>query len=351
MKTTDIEKHLIDINASIIDALEKLNSLSGGEMTLVVVNSDGIMKGTLTDGDIRRGLLAGHSISSPVSDVMRKDFRALYRPEDIQRIREMRELGISLIPCLNSDGTIVDLIDTTRHRSRLPLTAILMAGGKGERLRPLTLTLPKPLLNIQGKAIIDYNIDLLNLYGIDDITVTVNYMADKIESHFEGTDIKIVKENKPLGTIGAVSLININSTGNTLVMNADLLTTISLEDMYLRHIEQNADITIAAIPYNVSVPYAILTTDNSSVKAIEEKPSYSYFANAGIYIFSNRILSSLKQDEKIDATELIEKAIDNKNKVTFYPITGTWIDIGSPNDFKNACELMHHLHSLNHSES
>lgn len=348
MKTEEKEKHIIGVNATILEALEKLNSLSGGEMTLAVVDSDGRMKGSLTDGDIRRGLLKGIDIAAPVSEVMFKTFRALdSENKDISKLKEIRDLGISLVPSLDAEGRIADFIDTTETLTKLPLSAVLMAGGKGERLRPLTLSTPKPLLPIQGKPIIDYNIDLLNLYGISDIWVTVNYMAEQIESHFEGSQVNTVRENKFLGTIGSVSLIDLPEKGDTLVMNADLLTTISIEDMYLRHMSENADVTIAAIPYNVSVPYAILSTDSSSVTGIEEKPSYSYFANAGIYIFSNAVLSTLTSDTRTDATDLIEQVIAGGGKVTFYPINGTWIDIGSPVDFSHAQELMRHISNLN----
>ncbi len=138
--------------------------------------------------------------------------------------------------------------------------------------------------------------------------------------------------------------------GDTLVMNSDLLTTVNLEEMYLRHIEENADITIAAIPYTVSVPYAILSTEGTKVTALEEKPTYSHMANAGIYIFSNRVLSALSPDEHTDATELIEAAMNQQMTVTYYPINGTWIDIGSPADFRHARELMRHHHSFNSSK-
>ena len=130
-------------------------------------------------------------------------------------------------------------------------------------------------------------------------------------------------------------------------MNSDLLTTISLEDMWLRHVAENADITIAAIPYNLSVPYAILTTDGLSVTGLEEKPSYSYYANAGIYIIANRLLDALPRDRRTDATDLIGQAIADGLRVTYYPISGTWIDIGSPADYRHACELMQHHRSMN----
>ena len=226
--------------------------------------------------------------------------------------------GLEVLRVINDDGTIKTVYDLTKTKAVLPLSAILMAGGKGERLRPLTLNTPKPLLEIGGKAIIDYNIEALASVGIDDIAVTTRYLADQIHAHFStpvaGVNVKCVTETIPLGTIGAASLVSRSEEGNTLVMNSDLLTTISFEEMYMRHIEEQADVTIAAIPYVVSVPYAILTTDGAQVKGIEEKPSYSYYANAGIYIFSNKLLNTVPSDSRTDATDLIEKKEINRDK-------------------------------------
>lgn len=152
----------------------------------------------------------------------------------------------------------------------------------------------------------------------------------------------------PMGTIGSASLCEVPEDGETIVMNSDLLTTISFEDMYIHHQAENADITIAAIPYNVSVPYAILATDGTRVTSLEEKPSYSYYANAGIYIISNRLLRSLPTDRRTDATDLIDTALGAGLKVTYFPINGTWIDIGSPADYAHARELLRHVKQSGH---
>lgn len=342
-----MKRHIISETATILDALNMLNALSGEVMTLLATDSEGRMTGTLTDGDIRRGFLAGALPETKVREVMHRSFKALTgQSDDLSRLREFRRRGLTLVPRLSPDGKIIELIDTTVTRSLLPLSAIIMAGGKGERLRPLTLTTPKPLLEIGGKPIIDYNIDLLHSYGVTDITVTVNYLAEEIEAHFADTDVKCVREPSALGTIGSASLIDLPAGGATIIMNSDLLTTISLEDMYLRHLSEEADITIAAIPYNVSVPYAILTTDGARVTGLEEKPSYSYYANAGIYIISNNLLKSLPKDSRTDATDLIADAIASGCKVVYFPISGTWIDIGSHVDFRHACELMLHHETM-----
>ncbi len=328
-------------------ALRRLNDLSGEVMTLVVTDAEGRLRGTVTDGDIRRALIRGTRLEAPVSAVMNTDFAALERPEDVRAIRKARSRGIRLLPVVDENGRVERLLDLTRQDTVLPLSAILMAGGKGERLRPLTLTTPKPLLEIDGHPIIDYNIRNLARAGIRDVTVTTRYLAEQIERHFAvpvcGIEVRCVREDRPLGTIGSAALAErLGGFSDTLVMNSDLLTNVSLEEMYLRHAEERADVTIAAIPYAVSVPYAILSTDGARVTALSEKPTYSHLANAGIYIFSNRLLDTLPTDSRTDATDLIEHAIADGLKVVHFPLNGTWIDIGSPADFRHAEELMRH---------
>lgn len=344
--------HIISQDSTIIQALDRLNSLSGGSMTLFAVDKASRLTGTLTDGDIRRALLRGLNLDAAVSLAARSDFKAL-RPDDscaVASLRQWRESGITLVPRLDTEGRIVEIIDLHATRTRLPVSAILMAGGKGERLRPMTLNTPKPLLEIEGKAIIDYNIEALAAVGINDISVTTRYLADQIAAHFAkpvaGVRVKCVEESTPLGTIGAASLVNIPQDGNTIVMNSDLLTTISFEELYLKHTSSQADITIAVVPYQVAVPFAILTIDGERVTGLAEKPSYSYYANAGIYLFRNSVLHTLRTGIRTDATDLIERTIADGGHVAYYPIKGTWIDVGSPTDFRQATELMRHHNNL-----
>lgn len=325
-------------------------------MTLFVLDNERKLAGTLTDGDIRRAIVAGLSLDSPAEMAAKHSFKSVRKGAiDPADLREFRNEGITLIPVLDKDGRIADILDLSRRRSCLPLKAVLMAGGKGERLRPMTEKTPKPLLQIEGKAIIDYNVEALAACGIDEIYVTTRYLAEQIEQHFDlpvgGVCVKCVCEDAPCGTIGAVALTDVaKGAGDTIVMNSDLLTTISFEDMYLHHRDTGADITVAVVPYQVSVPYAVLTLDPANPSqfiGIEEKPSYSYYANAGIYIFSNKILRRLRKGVKCDATDLIDSAVRAGAKACYFPIKGTWIDVGSPLDFRQASELMRHHNSLN----
>lgn len=343
--------NFIPSEATLLDAIRQLNALPGSAMTLFVTDSDSRLCGSLTDGDVRRALLAGKTLDAPVTVAARTAFKALDGSEnDVELMRECRESGIKLLPRLNPDGTCAELVDLSVTHTRLPLSAVLMAGGMGERLRPMTLTTPKPLLQIEGKAIIDYNIEALAAAGITDITVTTRYLAEKLIDHFStpvaGVKVKCVVEDTPLGTIGSARLAGLPSKGATIVMNSDLITTISFEELYLQYRDSGAEAVVAVIPYQVSVPFAILTTDGDRVTGISEKPSYSHYANAGIYIFDNRLLNNLPEGKRTDATDLLERIIERGGSVAYYPIKGTWIDVGSPVDFDQATRLMKHHNNL-----
>lgn len=346
--------HIIAATRTLREALTKLNALPGGAMTLFVTDGEGRLCGSLTDGDVRRALIGGLSLDSPVSGAMRTPCRSTGAAAvDVAWLRRCRADGISLVPLTDAEGRPVDIIDLRHGRSRLPLRALLMAGGRGERLRPATLTTPKPLLKIEGKCIIDYNVEALAACGITDITVATRYLAEQLEEHFAvpvaGVQARCMLEKEPLGTIGAAAMLPPDSR-HTLVMNSDLITTVDFEEMYLRHTAGGNAVTIAAIPYQVSVPYAVLGTDGadpSRVTSIDEKPSFSYYANAGIYIFAPEALALLRQGVRTDATDLVATAIQRGMRVGYYTIGGTWIDVGSPLDFRQAGDLMRHVRNMN----
>lgn len=342
-KMTDT--HLIDSGAAVRDALRALNALSGGAMTLFVADSYRKMLGSVTDGDIRRALIAGASLDTPVTEVMHRGFHALREGDDpFMTIAAARSRGIDLLPVVSGDDVILRIIDLRTVKSALPLDAVLMAGGRGERLRPLTLETPKPLLKVGGKAIIDYNVEELAACGVERVFVIVNYLKQQIVDHFlaRGGEPRVVcvPENERLGTFGGLSLLPEPAHENILVMNSDLLTTLDFEAMYLHHKRVNADLTVAAVPYTVSVPFAIMNTEGERVTALTEKPTYNYFANGGVYIMRSELLSRIKPATYTDAPDFIASLIADGGKVSFFPVSGTWIDIGSPDDYRHADELM-----------
>lgn len=340
--------YFIPQSASIIEALTKLNEVHSVSMTLFVIDDDGRMVGTLTDGDIRRALIKGINPDSPVMDIAYLDYRYISDSTDIRSLRDLRKMGISLIPVIDSDKRIIEVIDLTEYCSRLPLDAVLMAGGKGERLRPLTLDTPKPLLKMGDKAIIDRNIDRLIDFGVKNISVTVNYLKEKLIEHYarpkeNGIRIECVSENKFFGTIGALKLVKEFHNDTVLVMNSDLLTDINFEEFFLHFQEHDAMMSAAAIPYTISVPYGIFNLDGRNIKGVAEKPVYNLYANAGIYLIKKEALKYIPNEEVFNATDLIETLVTDNQKVIRYPLTGLWIDIGTPEEYRKALELIKHI--------
>lgn len=339
-----IKTHSITPNESVRQAMRRLNELSGDSMTLFVIDSDGSVKGTVTDGDIRRALIDGGELDSPVGQVMNANFNFVEHGDDFSRkMAEARKKHIELLPVIEK-GRIVDLLDLRKVRSHIPLEAVLMAGGRGERLRPLTDSTPKPLLPVDGKPIIDYNIEELEACGIKKIHVTVNYLAEQIRGHFDNRQgmarVVCVEEPKRLGTLGSLAYIKDIATENVLIMNSDLLTSVDFEALYLHHVNSGADFTIAAVPYSVSVPFAILRLKKDRVVSLEEKPTYNYFANGGVYIMKTDLIQKIPEGKYLDAPDFIMNLIREGLKVGCFHLDGTWIDIGSPDDYRMACELM-----------
>ena len=318
-------------------------------MTLFVIDDVGKVVGTLTDGDVRRAFLREATIEDPVTKVMHTNFSYLERNKfTIQEVIEFRENLISMIPVLNKNHELVGIVDFTWMRSMVPVDTVIMAGGKGMRLRPLTDKLPKPLLEVGDKPILEHTIDRLRKFGIENIHLSVNYMGEKIEAYFgdgthKGLNIKYIHEQKPLGTIGALSKIEQLKNEYLLVMNSDLLTTVDFEDFFLTFILSGADMSVATTSYEVKVPYAILETKNGEVTSFTEKPTFSHFSNAGIYLLKKKALEIIPHNKFYNATDLMQELIYQGRKVSYYPILGYWLDIGRHEDYKKAQEDIKHL--------
>lgn len=344
-----MKKHIISQNISLIEALSRINAIGSGPLVLFVIDDNERMVGTLTDGDSRRALIAGASLNDKAEKIMHRNFNYMTvdNMSDVSEIKRQKALKMKLIPVLDEDRHIVDIIDLDRYKTRLPIDAVLMAGGKGERLRPLTEKTPKPLLTIGEKAIIDHNIDRLISYGINHINVTVNYLKEQIEEHYHeprnGIKIETIREPRFLGTIGSVKFVKRFFNDTVLLMNSDLFTNIDYEDFYLHFQQHEAEMSVAAVPYNVSIPYGILDLDGRIIKGLLEKPKYNYYANAGIYLIKRRALDEIPDGEFFNATDLVEKLISEGKKVIRYPLNGTWIDIGNPQEYQKAQDLVKHL--------
>lgn len=343
-----MNKYIIQQTESIREALVSLNQITSDTQSLLVVDENQKLVGTLTDGDIRRGLISGIELTDPVSAIMHKDFKYILESEfDVARLKVFRDKRVLFIPILDAERHIVDVINLKKYKSHLPIDVVLMAGGKGERLRPLTENTPKPLLPVGDKCIIDHNVDSLISYGVDHINVTVNYLGEQITEHYSkprsGVQIRTFKEPKFLGTIGSIKFVDSFCNDTLLVMNSDLFTNIDYEDFFLHFQSHEAEMSVAAVPYNVSIPYGILDLDGIEIKGLQEKPKYNYYANAGIYLIKKDVLDQIPDNEFFNATDLIDKLISQNKKVIRYPLNGTWFDIGTPTEYQKALDFVKHL--------
>ncbi|MBQ9509436.1 MAG: nucleotidyltransferase family protein [Bacteroidales bacterium] len=342
------KNYIIETKTTILQALSALNDIGHAAQTLFVVDDENKMVGTLTDGDIRRSLISGKPIGTPVGYVMHTDFQFMREFDwDVRKLKTLRKKGILFIPILDAQQHIVGVFNLMKYKNILPIDAVLMAGGKGERLRPLTEHTPKPLLPVGDKAIIDYNIDNLTYYGVKNISVTVNYLKEQLEEHFtterNGVKVQCVPEPRFLGTIGSLRFVEKFENDTILVMNSDLFTNIDLEDFYLQFIETGADMSAAAVPYSISVPYGIFNVNEDKITGLSEKPTYNYYANAGIYLIKKEMLDLIPEDTFFNATDLIELLISQNKKVVRFPIHGYWIDIGNKDEYAKAQDIVKHL--------
>lgn len=345
---SDFERYLLPETATIKDALVALDKNSDDVLTLFIVDKVGKMLGTLTDGDVRRGLIQGKDLADNVNAIMHTSFRFINEDrKDVKLIKEYKERGIKLLPYLSKDGKIEKVYALNKISSILPIDAVIMAGGKGERLRPLTLTTPKPLLKVGDKCIIDYNVDALISYGMENISVTVNYLGEQLVEHYKekrnNIQVKCVREPNFLGTMGSVKFVDSFENDSILVMNSDLFTNIDYEDFYLHFMKNDADMSVAAVPYSINVPYGIFELSGREIKGVKEKPTYNYYANAGIYLIKKSLLDFIPDDVFYNATDFIEMLVSQGYKVVRFPLTGYWIDIGKHEDYQKAQELVKHL--------
>lgn len=347
----DLSKNIISFNASVIEAMQKLNEIPE-TLTLFAVNEGEQLVGTLTDGDIRRGFINGLSLNDPVEKFMLKSFHKVINGFSVHDFKTASDKGIRLLPVLNNNGQIEKVYDLKKRKSILPLEAMIMAGGRGERLRPLTDKTPKPMLALGNKPIIERNIDRLINYGIEKIYISVKYLGQQIVDYFgdgssKGVQIEYVWEDQPLGTAGALSLVERFKTNHILVMNSDLFTDVDFEDLYLNTVQQNALMGVATVPYTTKVPYGIFTTTKNQITGLKEKPVYTNYANAGIYVIKTSVLNKIPKNTFYNITDLMEKLIFENQKVIHNPIVGYWIDIGQHQDYMNAQEIVKHLKNGN----
>lgn len=343
----DIEALFVHLNSTIYEAIAAIQS---GHVGIALVVDEGRhLIGTIADGDVRRAILGGVDLDSPVSTLVK--YRAGGRwgatvasvgTEPRELLRLMRAETIRHIPLLDEEGRVVDLawISELIEQPKLPLSAVVMAGGYGLRLRPLTEDVPKPMLQVGDRPLMERIIEQLQTVGIQRVSVTTHYRPEVIVEHFGdgrrfGIQIDYVNEKQPLGTAGALGLMEAPNEP-LLVINGDILTQLDFQALFDFHRECRADMTVAVRKYEFQMPYGVVETEGVEVLRLVEKPALEFFINAGIHLLEPVVHRYIPRGRRFDMTDLIECLLDDQRRVVSFPIQEYWIDIGEHADYEQA---------------
>lgn len=336
-------------DASLMDAVRAIEDSC--RRMAVVVAEDGCLLGTLTDGDIRRHLLSGGNLDARVSAAMNPDpITAEMGSSDGYMKDLMRRGNVIALPLVNRNGQFLRLVHLMDlERGDAPVSgaspgfsfAVIMAGGEGMRLRPLTEAVPKPMVKIGGVPLLERQIRRLADVGITRAYIAVNYLGHMIEEYFEdgrdfGIEVRYLREQQKLGTAGALSLLPEHPDRPIMVMNGDILTTSDFESLYSFHMIHGAKVTVAAIDHRIDIPYGVIRTDGPFVTGLVEKPSQRFLCNAGIYVVAPEILTLVSKNRFSNMTDLIDTCLGTDLPVAVFPVHEYWNDIGTPEDLEKA---------------
>ncbi len=337
----DFAENLLGPEAPLLEAIARLDAIR--RKLIVVVDADRRLVGSITDGDIRRGLLRGLSMDAPVRQVMNASPVSLrIDGADVASLRRLEERGVTLAPLLDQTGRVVglypDTVGAPRARDNL---VVIMAGGRGVRLAPLTQTCPKPMLKVAGRPLLETIIERLRAQGFGRFRLAVNYLAEMIEDHFGdgsgmGVEIDYLREDHPRGTAGALSLVRDPITSPMLVMNGDVLTRMAFGGLIDFHEEHDARATLCLREHQFQAPHGVAEVDGVRMTALREKPTFRWLANAGVYCLDGSVLSRIPSHGPYDMPELLAGLASDGEMVGAYPIHEYWLDIGRPPDFENA---------------
>lgn len=334
---------------SIRQAITRINLNAKG--IVLVTNEEGRLISTITDGDVRRALLQGQNLEAPVSELLAmktalldsvQPVTAPYGSERAVLLHLMQEKTIRQIPLLDEDGKVIDLVtlDELMPEQELPLQAVIMAGGSGTRLKPLTDDVPKPMLPVGDRPLMELLIKQLKQAGIRRVNITTHYKSTKITDHFGdgqrfGIELNYVNEDRPLGTAGALGMLQATRSP-LLVVNGDILTSVDFRAMLAYHREHKAMLTVGVRKYDLNVPYGVVESDGAFVQGLVEKPLLSFLVNAGIYLLEPSVYSFIPNDQHYNMTDLIQRLIGENYPVVSFPILEYWLDIGNHVDYQQA---------------
>lgn len=341
-----IEKESIFIyeNMTLLNAIELIDKNLKG--ILLVVDNEKHILGTLTDGDIRRCILLDKSVDTLIKEIYNKNCTYVEEKIDLEYVKRLFiEKGIKFIPVIDSEKRVIgyhevtDFINYSKLEKENPV--LIMAGGLGTRLKPLTDENPKPMLKVGDKPILQTIIEQFRENGFKNILISVNYKADIIENYFRdgkdfGVSIRYIREKNRMGTGGAIKLAESYLKKPFFVINGDILTNTNFYNFMQFHVENQFSMSVGTRKYEIQVPYGVLNTQEKEIVSLMEKPVYEYFINAGMYILNPDVIEYIPENQYYDITELIDNLIKNNRKIGNFPITDYWMDIGRIEDYYKA---------------
>lgn len=334
---------LVSPSTPILKAIAVIDA-AGLQLALVADENNKLL-GTVTDGDVRRGILRGVLLDKPVQEIMNPHptFASVHDSRDAMLLI-MRQSKVHHIPILDGNRCVVGLEvldEILQVPQRKDNIVVLMAGGLGSRLKPLTDEYPKPLLKVGGRPILETILENFIEYGFNQFYITVNYKAELIKNYFGdgsnwGVSIRYLHEEKKLGTAGALGLLPERPFNPILVMNGDVLTKINFQQLMDFHMEHKAQATMCVREYDFQVPYGVVKVEKQRLVSIEEKPLQRFFVNAGVYLLEPEVLNFIPKDSNFDMPNLFERLVENKLETSVFPIREYWLDVGRIDDFERA---------------
>ena len=344
----DLSKVCFRPDGTLREAMAQMDRAGCG--ILLIADAQRCLRGTVTDGDVRRAILANLDLNLPVSVLLaRKAGTRFANPitapmgqDRTAYLNLLKQHSILHLPLLDAKQRLAGLVtmDSLVPEEPLPLQAVVMAGGKGSRLHPLTKETPKPMLRVGDRPVLEIIISQLREAGIRKVKVTTHHQAKKVAEHFGdgrefGIELSYVEEDQQLGTVGGLSLIEVPKE-TTLVINGDILTQVDFRAMLVYHREHQADLTVAVRQYDVKVPYGVVDCDGPVVRGLSEKPTFGFFVNAGIYLLEPSVYRLIPRGHRFDMTELMQRLLDEGRPVASFPVREYWLDIGDPAEYEQA---------------
>lgn len=338
-----LQKVIVQADDTLWDSLPKMEE--AGLQVLLVVDRRNQLVGIVTDGDVRRALLNGLDLKTQLKKVMHLHPKTLTVNSHISKAKEvMQKYNIRHVPLIDAEGRVADLIIwsdcfATVREERLE-KVVIMAGGKGTRLDPFTKILPKPMIPIGDKPIIEIIMDKFYQQGFSEFILSLGYKAEIVKMYFSESNgrpykVDFVCEEKPLGTAGALKLLVDKIKDTFIVANCDVILEINFADLLRHHHEHNNQLTIVGSVKDFTIPYGVLKTEGQNLLAIDEKPNYHFLVNTGLYVIEPQILKLIIDGELIHMTDLLQRVKEHGGKVGVYPHHGNWFDIGQWEDYRN----------------